>query len=127
MHDNTELPPELRAELRENRSLDLEANLAKLFDDGKQRTINDALVDYWHAYKIVIKRGTMIQTLAAMAKGGRAVRRAGKGVYVCIAPKPAQAPPQPYWPEDLNKIPAPCGGETGAGWAENAARKARGE
>lgn len=104
-----ELPEELKAELRESRTHDLESRLAQMFDDGQARTINETLIDYWHAHKTVVKRATMTQTLATMAKNGKAVRRAGKGVYISnkagqpVPAAPRYLTPEHMWSEELNK------------------------
>lgn len=94
-----ELPQELRDQLRTTRQHGLEDKLTKLFDDYKQRTINDVLVDYWHAHKEVLKRGTVVSALSNMEKRKVGVRRAGKGVYVTVKPMPAPAMlPAQSWP-----------------------------
>lgn len=84
--DILELPPELRAELRFKRAAGLEDELAALFSDGRSRTINDTLIDYWQQHGKVLKRSSVTSSLANMAKAGHSIRRCGKGAYKAINP-----------------------------------------
>lgn len=80
-----DLPKELRDQLRDSTPGTTESELSRLFADGKQRTLNDVLIDYWKIHKRVLKRASLASALAVMVKRG-SLRRAGKGVYVSKAP-----------------------------------------
>lgn len=79
-YDN--LPPELQAQLRREPEYTMEQRLLELFEDGKQRTINDVLIDYWRAHKRVVPRNSVTSAIARRVKTNDGIRRAGRGVYV---------------------------------------------
>lgn len=82
MIDYSELPQELIDQLSKKDRHNLLHELHILFSDGKARSIDETLVDYWKKHKRVVKRTTMTSALADLAKRSQKLRRCGKGVYV---------------------------------------------
>lgn len=80
------LPQELLDQLSKQGSNNLLYNLQQLFADGKQRSIDETLIDYWYQHKKVIKRTTMASALADLAKRSQTLRRCGLGVYIINTP-----------------------------------------
>jgi len=85
MQDYTDLPDEVRAQLRVgNRTKDSAAVLIYSVLSDEPMTLNDVIVAVWRKHEQVLKRSTAMASIATLRKEG-AVGRTERGSYIIPA------------------------------------------